>query len=97
MLDSDGYPTEEALEWIRSYSNFENPYEMADFLKSMWHWRDYIVQRGRSLVLHTGGWSGNESLIRALQDTMWWHLYWQKSTRGGHYWIKLPAMDKAKK
>ena len=91
MIDQDGYPTEEALKWIINFDKWDKPYEMVDFLKAIWHWRNYLTHRGRTLVLHTGGWSGNESIIGALMETIWWHLYWQKSTRGGHYWFKLPA------
>jgi len=36
--------------------------------------------------LHTGGWSGNEEIIRAMQDNrVWWGMFWESSRRGGHY------------
>lgn len=94
MLDQYGYPTEETFGLIKNYDDWNDPYKMVDFLKSIWHWPDYLTHRGRTLVLHTGGWSGNESIIQILMETMWWNLYWQKSTRGGHYWFKLPPRRK---
>ena len=97
MLDEDGYPTEAALEivkrwhWIDSKGWFE-------FIKSIWWYPDWGWSEGEEphdyrqdeLVyryhISTGGWSGNESIIRAMQETeMMWHMNWVQSRRGGHY------------
>jgi hypothetical protein len=46
-------------------------------------YKDRMVRRH---YVSTGGWSGNESIIRAMQrNDMMWHLNWVQSRRGGHY------------
>ena len=51
---------------------------------------DGMVRKGNKLELHTYGWSGNEEMIEALmKNMMFFSLYWEKSTRGGHYYFKL--------
>lgn len=95
-LDEDGYPTEEFLTSIEIWR--DRPYtELLDWIKPNWRYSDFgywtqqaeINQHGRSVTayrLSTGGWSGNESIIRALQDNhIFWSLCWVSSHRGGHY------------
>ena len=40
------------------------------------------------LYLATGGWSENEYLISALQENIFWTLYWTKSERGGAFYFE---------
>lgn len=43
------------------------------------------------LELHTGGWSGNEDIIYALEDNRWFYnFYWHSSRTGGHYEYRIP-------
>jgi len=43
-----------------------------------------------TLSLSTGGWSGNEDIIRALKKNfIFWSMYWQMNRRGGHYQFKI--------
>lgn len=47
----------------------------------------------KTLQLSTGGWSGNEDIIRALMDNKYFFLfYWVSSTRGGHYCFEFPEV-----
>ena len=50
---------------------------------------EYIRPRYR-YYLSTAGWSGNESILRALQrnETLW-QTIWVQSRRGGHYIFEL--------
>lgn len=99
-LDQDGYPTEGALNIIRTWNVVENqPFsELMDFIKSIWWQPDYgwyekkephelwpekIMKRW---YISTGGWSGNEDIVRAMQENdLLWTLNWVQSRRGGHY------------
>ena len=50
------------------------------------------------LELHTGGYSDNEHLIGVLErNFLFWSMYWQKSTRGGHYYFKIVKPKRKKK
>jgi hypothetical protein len=83
------YPTDEQLEIIRTW-DANDLHGLMQYIKSdVWHWPDYIFEREDGLwELHTGGWSGNESVIIALQDNqIFWTLYWLQSRTGGHYWF----------
>lgn len=89
-MDLDGYPESDDLDRI-SHWNENDPHGLIKFITRLWWPGDgYGVQlRGRVLSLHTYGWSGNESIISALQDNLFWVFYWEKSFRGGHYWFRL--------
>lgn len=92
---TDRYPTDEEFQRIREWDIFERPVaELLDFLESLWWMPDWgfklTGKRVLRLELHTAGWSGNEDIIAALQQTpMFWMMFWQKSTRGGHYWFRI--------
>lgn len=92
------YPTDEQLGLIREYdlSNEvtprSGPTPLIKMLREIWHWPDYFRYADGFLELHTGGWSGNEDIIEALQGTMFWTLYWLKSERGGHYYFWIPEL-----
>ncbi len=101
-LDDDGYPTQEALELIASWHFSEPQelfaYIESIWQYRAWGWsefdakdlpasdQDHKSESQRMLTISTGGWSGNESIIGALQsNTMIWALHWVQSRRGGHY------------
>lgn len=42
-----------------------------------------------NLELHTGGWSGNEDIIQALQNNKLFWVNWEMSRVGGHYYFKI--------
>ena len=106
FLDEDGYPTEQALEvvekwhwddakgWFKfieelwAYHDFGwkekvEPHEQQGF-------KGYENRMAYRYYISTAGWSGNESIIRAMQrNDLMWHLNWVQSRRGGHYIFEL--------
>lgn len=52
---------------------------------------EYVPRMVRRYHAATGGWSGNESIICAMQDnkSMLWTLTWVQSRRGGHHTFEL--------
>jgi hypothetical protein len=92
-FDAGEYPTDQTVDFIRHYDTLKDPViDLIGFIIQAWHFQEWGVKfTGRELELHTGGWSGNESIIGAMMDNaMLWSLCWVKSTRGGHFWFELP-------
>ena len=88
------YPTNKELKEISNWDIIKRGVtDLLDYIEELW-WCDntgFLLKGKRKLrlELHTWGWSGNESVINALQKTMFWFLCWQKSIRGGHYYFKI--------
>lgn len=106
FLDEDGYPTEQALEivekwhWDDAKGWFEFIEELWAYRDFGWkekdephEWQDHKQYKNKMVhryYISTAGWSGNESIIRAMQNNEWmWHLNWVQSRRGGHYIFEL--------
>jgi hypothetical protein len=88
------YPTNAELKTIRHWpGTFKGLWE---YVKSIWWGADWGIHEDFSsekykLELHTGGWSGNESIISAFEKSkcrfFWWnHVKWE---RGGHYYFEI--------
>ena len=93
-FDSDGYPTDETLRRIREWPA-ETLHDLPAFVCKAWSYPDRAVldDNKNTLYLSTGGWSGNESIIGALQAShIFWLFAWQQSQRGGHYWFDLSRL-----
>lgn len=87
------YPSDADLKKIAEWDVYD-PFGLVEFIRPIWHYGDwgFKIKGGskvKTLTLHTGGWSGNESTIAALQDNGFWTLYWDTSSRGGHYTFKI--------
>lgn len=99
VRSDDGYPTEEFLEWIRTYdvvngSGFEY---LQTVLSEWWPFDGSGVHiqrkyRGeRKVMVSTWGWSGNESMIAAMQENehFFWPLHYFAHQTGGHYTFRF--------
>lgn len=103
-LDEDGYPTEDALDLITMW-HWDDARGWFDFIKSIWAYRDWGWKEQEVIdeitnkkewcyYISTAGWSGNESIIRAMEKNTWmWGLNWVQSRRGGHYIFQLKEFD----
>ena len=99
LLDEEGYPTEEFLEFIRNFSHDTMPIlDFLDILKEGWYYGDLAFKLHkkyggkRKLELHTFGWSGNEDTIAAVVGNFWCKNYKMKYTMwetGGHYYFDI--------
>ena len=95
-LTDDGYPTVATLREIREWEIEGNAdiRALLDYCReAWWHQESFgvprhvkIVDRETWISASTGGWSGNEAIIEALQgNTMFWNICWLRSDRGGHF------------
>ena len=98
-MDDDGYPEEWELEKIRTWSHangFVCWSTLLEYVRELWRWPDYFrgPDSNGMYELSTGGWSGNENLLAAMEgNRLFWEMCWFSSRRGGHY-VFLVKEDK---
>lgn len=91
----DNYPEEEELEKIKNWPHEDDYGKLLEYCMSLWTFKDYATKRGGNYRFATGGWSGNESVIYALEDNkIFWMSCWESSSRGGLYKFKLQKRTK---
>ena len=80
------------MSWKKNWNlKKNNVYELLDFIEEIWWQADTLLyQKGKNVILHTGGWSGNEDIIKELFNSDFWIFCWEKTVRGGHYYFKIP-------
>lgn len=106
-FDADGYPTEATLERIRAWpvKTSADFAAVMDFAGRAWsyptHWEcdpaftddeTFIGRPQRRYLFSTGGWSGNESIVGAIEanDIVQAIGAWSWR-RGGHYEYRFPV------
>lgn len=86
-FDRDGYPSTATTNYIEDYSDWENPKELFDFAADAWNdtYGKVTITHGKKTYYRfvTGGWSGNEDIIYALQENVIAISHWFSSVRGG--------------
>jgi hypothetical protein len=95
LLDEDGYPTPRALYEIENW-HWGDPLGWFRFIERLWYLKSLGwggTETGGTSVkfsMSTAGWSGNESLIRAMRKNhMLWSSCWTSSRAGGHYEFEI--------
>ena len=92
-FDANGYPTDETLEAIKAWP-FGEWTALWKFIRIAWHYKDAIREDDGNIKVSTGGWSGNESIINAMQiNRGFWVTNWISSHRGGGYVFEDPETD----
>jgi hypothetical protein len=108
-MDEDGYPDEEQLRDIQNWEvkSTEDLLALFMYARSLWWPDDHYFHidnrttkstynggnRFTRAVVHTVGWSGNESIIDSMMNNcMVWSLCWSSSKRGGHYVFHIPVL-----
>lgn len=98
------YPTEGDLKAIRTWElkEREDYIALAKFVCNIWHWPNFATLTWKAkkvdvLRLVTGGWSGNEDIVGALQENQLFGMVcWKKSERGGVHIYEIPELKKGK-
>jgi len=109
LLADDGYPSDAELDRIKNWpireSNFyEDLAAIMAYVHDRWKydaWEeqdlidvDYKGQREHAYVFSMYGWSGNESLIGALEENEIFRIIAPYSwRRGGHYEYRIPLPE----
>ena len=96
ILGEDGYPSEAELQRIREWPWEGGFRSLMDYVRRRWQYAEhgYWTQRGDHFEISTGGWSGNESIIGALEANQMFSMLCPLSwRRGGHYVYDVQEWD----
>lgn len=101
------YPTNKELKTIEKWTLEQGYIELMEYIKELWWmpdwgWKeeDVYAEYKPTKVLHrqyklsTGGWSGNEEIITAMQNnTFFWVMCWEQSQRGGYHVFDVSILE----
>ena len=92
------YPTDEQLNKRREWENIEDITELLKYIKDLWNTHYGRCGEGNGFfVFATGGWSGNEALLNALEKSdIWPFICWDSLYLPGGLLI-IAVSTKAKK
>lgn len=99
-FDKDGYPTAETLSTIENWPAERGFRDLTFFVGEAWRYARFPYTEGYfvvqedlehiAVIMITGGWSGNESLIGALERNLLFRSFWTLSTSGGYHLYTFP-------
>jgi hypothetical protein len=89
-MTPEGYPDDQELELIEKWDAINDTEGLLSFIEPRWVHGRWDLQKTNIgdiyLEVSTGGWSGNEDIIEALQrNFVFWSMYWHTHIRGGRY------------
>ena len=103
-MDSDGYPLPETLKRIQEWE-IKEPKDclgLIAYVEQLWIYPSYFTAHARRVrpwkhgrlqrryEISTGGWSGHEDIIEAMQSNwIFWALAWYSHRTGGHYEFRV--------
>lgn len=90
-MTDEGYPDKEELEKIEKWP-LRDVFGLVEFIDDLWQYK--FMNKGWAkgvfhYELHTGGWSGNESVIEALEKNRFVDRFCEKWLRGGHFYFEI--------
>lgn len=94
----EGYPGDESLAKITAWP-FADHAGLFEFVQKIWEPQGSFTKYENEfqeprVKLVTGGWSGNESIIGALQaNFVFWSMRWERSESGGVYVFEYPQSE----
>lgn len=94
-FNDDGEPTEETLNALATWPHASWD-ELVAYLGKAFEGYGFAKINGDELNIVTGGWSGNEMMIEALQkNQVFWAMCWKASHRGGKYVFDMERLLEA--
>jgi len=86
-MDEEGYPTEEELRYCEKEQDID---KLVAFVRGNWWNGEHGVKFSDGVLqLDTGGWSGNESTISALQRNKEFWKSFLGEKEGGHFYFEV--------
>lgn len=87
------YPTETDLEKIKTW-DIADIDGLLDYIQPLFEGYGRLTRKKRTFEMATGGWSGNEEIISALQqNVIFWSVCWMESKRGGWFKFSMPTKE----
>lgn len=96
----DEYPSEEGIVTIETWEPTEG-FDYMPLLRAIqrvWRWPSYFRLTARRAYVSTGGWSGHEDMLNALErNHMFWTLHYLQHRRGGHFIFDLRTSNRSRR
>lgn len=89
-FDADGYPTDESLDALSKWPTIDVVGWLCYARSMLSPTYSRYTELPDRIEIATGGWSGNESVIQAMRQHIFWSILWRSSHRGGLHVFDIP-------